>query len=573
MGSTSVFPDPCETLERFASWRGKPTPARSWRRVWKKASWIRLLSGLTSPPSTVSRGVDSLIASLEASRVRTSVTQESAQGSKSELVPVSGTSTLGSFTKWDRDSSSWKMSASSSGEDLTSFSGIWPRWGTMRSGVCSARPKPERHTVGNASLSSPSSEKRWPTPIVNDYLGSTHCYGPKVETGERLRYLKLPGAAPAWWPTPDASVSTGYNQSGTPGSSIRPTLAAAASTWPEKKTWPTPQAHDHASPKTPEQIEAMKARGREKGRTPGVWNLNEVAVNDFTSPSLPAPMTENDGPSTSKSSRLLNPLFVEALMGWPIGWTACEHAVTESFQTKPLTLSPYSPSVSSGPLSGPPEIRNVGCREEEPTNWNAIVLWIVGEPGVGKTTAARKILADYGRPKIEHARPKWTEFTNGLFCGSHDEANGDPKLAITSAAAVGTWRGDPFDGGDTVPIGDIKPALAYYADHFVNVPLVLFDGDKFANANAVEYVRACSDINYKTGAVSPQLVCLHLVGPEEAAEGRAKRSETTGKVQNAAWVTGRRTKSARFAKDFPGLVVTVSREDLRALAAVAENPI
>lgn len=36
----------------------------------------------------------------------------------------------------------------------------------------------------------------WPTPLVNDELGSTHCYGPKTKDGsERRRFWKLPGAA------------------------------------------------------------------------------------------------------------------------------------------------------------------------------------------------------------------------------------------------------------------------------------------------------------------------------------------------------------------------------------------
>lgn len=36
----------------------------------------------------------------------------------------------------------------------------------------------------------------WPTPLVNDELGSTHCYGPKTKDGsERKRFWKLQGAA------------------------------------------------------------------------------------------------------------------------------------------------------------------------------------------------------------------------------------------------------------------------------------------------------------------------------------------------------------------------------------------
>ena len=49
----------------------------------------------------------------------------------------------------------------------------------------------------------------WPTPITNDALGSTHCYGPKKPDGSRAEYLKLPGAANlASWPTPSAMKNT-----------------------------------------------------------------------------------------------------------------------------------------------------------------------------------------------------------------------------------------------------------------------------------------------------------------------------------------------------------------------------
>jgi hypothetical protein len=34
----------------------------------------------------------------------------------------------------------------------------------------------------------------WPTPIVNDGGGSTHCYGKKQADGSRTIHLKLPGA-------------------------------------------------------------------------------------------------------------------------------------------------------------------------------------------------------------------------------------------------------------------------------------------------------------------------------------------------------------------------------------------
>jgi len=43
----------------------------------------------------------------------------------------------------------------------------------------------------------------WPTPLVNDQLGSGYCYGKKRLDGTRDKFLKLPGAAQlAGWATP-----------------------------------------------------------------------------------------------------------------------------------------------------------------------------------------------------------------------------------------------------------------------------------------------------------------------------------------------------------------------------------
>ena len=48
----------------------------------------------------------------------------------------------------------------------------------------------------------------WPTPIVNDVLGSGYCYGPKQADGTRAKFLKLPGAAAlASGPTPTGSTA------------------------------------------------------------------------------------------------------------------------------------------------------------------------------------------------------------------------------------------------------------------------------------------------------------------------------------------------------------------------------
>jgi hypothetical protein len=63
----------------------------------------------------------------------------------------------------------------------------WKHWG-MPSGrrICALR--------GRARLTSGNDFSGWPTPIVNDMLGSGYCYGPEKKDGSRPKFLKLPGA-------------------------------------------------------------------------------------------------------------------------------------------------------------------------------------------------------------------------------------------------------------------------------------------------------------------------------------------------------------------------------------------
>jgi hypothetical protein len=51
------------------------------------------------------------------------------------------------------------------------------------------------------------------------------------------------------------------------------------------------------------------------------------------SPGLQAQANVQSGSESSIERRTLNPLFVEWLMGFPIGWTDLEHSGMESFQT------------------------------------------------------------------------------------------------------------------------------------------------------------------------------------------------------------------------------------------------
>ncbi|KXL49310.1 MAG: hypothetical protein FE78DRAFT_28365 [Acidomyces sp. 'richmondensis'] len=91
----------------------------------------------------------------------------------------------GYFTWFDPQSSCWKTPQVSLVEGWVTFSGTWPRAGTMQNGVCWRQPMWERRISGKGS-------GFWPTPTASD-------------TRQNDRYgngsLKLSGAV-ARWPTP-----------------------------------------------------------------------------------------------------------------------------------------------------------------------------------------------------------------------------------------------------------------------------------------------------------------------------------------------------------------------------------
>ncbi len=80
-------------------------------------------------------------------------------------------------------------------------------------------------------------------------------------------------------------------------------------------------------------------RGGSQGRVGNIRPLLGTLVRDWTaSLGHQAPRTDMGGPSSSKIGQTLNPRFVEILMGWPIGWTDLEPAVTEWSQRQPNWL-------------------------------------------------------------------------------------------------------------------------------------------------------------------------------------------------------------------------------------------
>lgn len=143
------------------------------------------------------------------------------------------------------------------------------------------------------------------------------------------------------------------------------------------------------------------------------------------------------------------------------------------------------------------------------------VLWIVGEPGVGKTTFVRGLLGD--RKLVFADSPKWTE------------AGEDWVLA-------GHYKGDTFDGADQLST-NVGPIIIHWeVNYSAKAALTILDGDRFSFDGAKESFSRLARTRV-----------IQIVASEEITEARRKQR---GSNQNASWVKGRKTKSARFAGSF-----------------------
>lgn len=99
----------------------------------------------------------------------------------------------------------------------------------------------------------------------------------------------------------------------------------------QSQNWPTPMAQDceQAGSKakdyrTPNTAESQGRRNQ--GSKRGQQLQNFIKHNCLSS--LPGPATSTPGEKSSKSTRRLNPRFVEWLMGWPRGHAACDCPAT-----------------------------------------------------------------------------------------------------------------------------------------------------------------------------------------------------------------------------------------------------
>jgi hypothetical protein len=274
-------------------------PPRFWSRTCAKTVWMTLLCGATCSPSTLDAGAERWIWSLRDSHASPSPSQAS---EPAEETPAgSGQKSLASSLTAALRFASWRtFRVSSPPDSKTSFSTSM-RWGSMRSGACTPLPKPTR--------------------LTGETAGSV-------------------------WPTPGASVRTGFNRSPSAGAVKRPLLAEIG------RRWPTPTAMDSrasgaagyaATSKRNSGTTLTDAAVRRMWATPTARDWKDGSNPSELAPTngllgRQAPRSSIIGVSICVCARALNPLFVEALMGLPRGWTDFASLATELSRSRPPSL-------------------------------------------------------------------------------------------------------------------------------------------------------------------------------------------------------------------------------------------
>lgn len=92
------------------------------------------------------------------------------------------------------------------------------------------------------------------------------------------------------------------------------------------RDWPTPMARDGSKPSAGNRKAADLTYASRMWMTPTARDYKDGAANPATMKvngqlGRQVLATPTGGSDTSDMRRTLNPLFVEALMGWPTGWT------------------------------------------------------------------------------------------------------------------------------------------------------------------------------------------------------------------------------------------------------------
>ena len=355
-------------LESSVMWKSNFQQQKSWQNVWKKWPSMRLLSGLTSEPSTLNRGVEKWICSLEGSLASPSASP--ARENRKTTRETSGLMSDSSLTDLGFQSSFLKMCPESSDTTGKPYDPNYERWVTRLRRDSSQRQRQAPLTRGNDSLS-------WRTPAASDPEGGIEDWSTQRFQNIDTPQIKLRDQA-ANWPTPNAGPQNDgdtnwkerrkrIKEQRKNGNGFGMTLGMAVTNWPTPTTqetphedmeltdtgrrktkdgedshslnlqdvtanWPTPNTRDTRRGCNQKQLatevdkwptpNASEHKYRMQGNSQQSNGLTATARKSLYLSTPRDQETGTDGHTCSPSCRRLNPLFAEHLMGLPLGWTS-----------------------------------------------------------------------------------------------------------------------------------------------------------------------------------------------------------------------------------------------------------
>ena len=193
------------------------------------------------------------------------------------------------------------------------FSGTWPKSGLMRGGI--AYPRHQRALRINDSAGGSSG---WPTPTTMDYFERTGMRPSLGATGRTTGYLS---GAIIKWPTPRAA-NPGSRPNGQGGKLLEEEVQIAEGFRERGRLlWPTPTSSDHKAVSPYGQVSL--------GNHPDIFGTTDRPKGQ-KSRAGDGLRTTNPG---TKDRAVLNPDWVEWLMGVPEGWCRLDPIDSSAYST------------------------------------------------------------------------------------------------------------------------------------------------------------------------------------------------------------------------------------------------